>query len=148
MANESSTTAETGGSGLADSIRSTLHQLEEYEADDEGSLQTVAFLLQRVAGADGSVSAEEIERMETVLADHRSLTRPQAVVAVEIARHCARIADCGGAYGASRRLRAELDEDQRRRVYGMLTAVAEADGLVDGRERAALHQIAVELGLP
>jgi tellurite resistance protein len=30
----------------------------------------------------------------------------------------------------------------------MLTAVAEADGLVDGRERAALHQIAVELGLP
>lgn len=135
-------------SRLADAIRSAFAQLEKLEAEGDNSLQTLAFLLQRVAAADGSVTTEEVDRMETILADQHSLSRPEAVVAVEIARHCLRIADCGCTYEASRTLRRRLDHTERRRLHGLLTAVASADGLVDESERSALRQIAVELGLP
>ncbi len=32
--------------------------------------------------------------MEAILVDHASLSRPEAVLTVEIARHCRQIADC------------------------------------------------------
>jgi uncharacterized tellurite resistance protein B-like protein len=69
-----------------------------------------------------------------------------AVLVVEIARHRAQLADCGSAYGESRRLRDCLDSDRRRRILDSLEAVAEADGHTCSIERAEIRQIAHELG--
>ena len=148
-----STTLHTtpGGDGTADStheIRTALNRLDALDRETAGYLKTLAFILQRVAMADNDVCVEEIDRMEQILVDHASLSRPEAILAVEIARHCGQIADCGCTYEASRKLRTRLGEGDGRRIHSFLESVAAADGRVLQSEKAKIRQIAVELGLP
>ena len=143
-----STTDGSGGSDYADEIRDTLERLEQLDRETAGYLKTLAFVLHRVANADDEVSDEEVDRIEQILVDHASLSRPEAILTVEIAKHCGQIADCGCSYEASRALRARLDADSGRRIRRFLDAVAEADGHVGRAERAQIRQIATELGLP
>jgi uncharacterized tellurite resistance protein B-like protein len=138
----------TSSDELAGGIRSALSHLETLDRKTEGYLKTLAFILNRVAGADRHICTEEIERMEQILVDHASLSLPEAVLAVEIARHCGGVADCGCAYEASRRLRSTLDDEQRYRVHEFLKSVAEADGRVRPSEAAEIRQIEAEIGLP
>ena len=85
--------------------------------------------------------------MEKILIEHASLSPPQAVLTVEIAKHRRQLADCCCAYQASRELRSRLDGDERRRLNRFLESVAEADGLVLPAEAAEIQQIAAELGI-
>ena len=101
----------------------------------------------RVAAADLNVTEEEVRRMESILVQHASLSLPEAVLTVEIARHCREMADCAGSYNASRHLRARLSADDRRRLRSFLDSVAEADGRVRQTEKDAIRQISTELGL-
>jgi len=135
-------------SDFASEIRGTLHRLADLDSKTAGYLKILAFILHRVAMADNNVCDEEIDRMEQILVDHASLSRPEAMLTVEIAKHCGQIADCGCSYGASRALRSRLDEDSGRRIRRFLDSVAEADGHVLSSERAEIRQIASELGLP
>jgi uncharacterized tellurite resistance protein B-like protein len=140
--------SEAEGSDLVAGIRNALAELEAIDSQHDGTLRSIALLLNRVADADGSISSEEVDRMEAILADHAAMSRPEAVLTVEIARHCARLADCGCTYEASRRLRTGLRPSERERLRGWLEAVAEADGLVQPSEQAAIRQIAAEIGVP
>jgi uncharacterized tellurite resistance protein B-like protein len=133
---------------FAEEIRNTLNRLEELNRETAGYLKTLAFILHRVAIADNEVSAEEVERMEQILVDHASLSRSEAVLTVEIARHCGEVADCGCRYEASRSLRSRLDRNNGRDIRRFLQSVAEADGRVRLSEKAQIRQIATELGLP
>jgi tellurite resistance protein len=133
---------------FADEIRNTLNRLEELNRETAGYLKTLAFILHRVAMADDELSREEIDRMEQILIDHAALSRSEAMLTVEIARHCAEIADCGCSYEASRRLRSSLDQDNGRDIRRFLESVAEADGRGRRSEKAKIRQIAAELGLP
>ena len=137
-----------GISEFSSEIRDTLNRLEELNRETAGYLKTIAFILHRVAIADDDVCDEEIERMEQILVDHASLSRAEAMLTVEIARHCSQIADCGCSYQASRQLRSTLDESAGLRIHRFLESVAEADGRVRRSEAAQIRQIAVELGLP
>ena len=101
-------------SDFAKEIRGTLNRLEELNHETAGYLKTLAFILHRVAIADDEISGEEIDRMEQILVDHASLSRSEAMLTVEIARHCGEIADCGCSYEASRNLRSSLDEGSGR----------------------------------
>lgn len=139
---------EAENTDIISGIRSALEQVETLDQQRDGSLRTLALVLHRVAAADGNVSADEVMCMEGLLADHASLSRPEAMLTVEIARHCARVADCGCAYEASRRLRRSLSIDERRALCRFLETVAEADGLVSHSEQAAIRQIATEIGVP
>ncbi len=136
-----------GASGFADEVRRTLNRLNELDCEAAGYLKALAFILHRVAIADNSVCTEEIHRMEQILVDHASLSRPEAILAVEIARHCIQIADCGCSYAASRGLRDRLGADDLRRIESFLHSVAAADGRVLRSEKAQIRQIAAELGL-
>ena len=129
-------------------IRDTLNRLEELNRESAGYLKTLAFILHRVAIADEEVCDEEVDRMEQILVDHASLSRAEAMLTVEIARHCDQIADCGCSYEASRRLRSSFEEGDGRRIHRFLESVAEADGRVRRSEVAQIRQIAAELGLP
>ena len=135
-------------SKFANEIRDTLNRLEELNRETAGYLKTLAFILHRVAMADDELSREEIDRMEQILIDHAALSRSEAMLTVEIARHCGEIADCGCSYEASRRLRSTLDLDNGRNIRRFLESVAEADGRVRRSEKAKIRQIATELGLP
>ena len=135
-------------SNFADEIRGTLNRLEELNRETAGYLKTLAFILHRVAMADDELSREEIDRMEHILVDHAALSRSEAMLTVEIARHCSEIADCGCSYEASRRLRSSLDQENGRDIRRFLESVAEADGRVRRSEKAKIRQIATELGLP
>ncbi len=132
---------------VAGEIRGILHRLAKLDRETAGYLKMLAFILHRVAMADDEVSDQEVERMEQILVEHGSLSKPEAVLTVEIARHCREIADCGFAYGASRELRSRLEGEDGRRIERFLTSVAEADGCVRSSERAEIRQIAFELGL-
>jgi len=135
-------------SDVAEEIRQTLNRLEELNRATAGYLKTLAFILHRVAIADEELSREEVDRMEQILVEHASLSRSEAVLTVEIARHCGEIADCGCSYEASRRMRKSLDEGNGRDIRRFLESVAEADGRVLRSEKAQIRQIATELGLP
>lgn len=142
------TKGESGTSDLTSRIRDALNRLDALNRESSDYLKALAFILHRVAMADNDLCEQEIERMERILIDHASLSREQAVLAVEIARHCGQIADCGCSYDASRRLRSSLDEDAGLRIHRFLESVAEADGIVRRSEEAQIRQIAAELGLP
>jgi uncharacterized tellurite resistance protein B-like protein len=148
MISKSETAKHRGGSDFAGQMRSTLARLDELDSETAGYLKTLAFILHRVARADDQISEEEIDRMEEILVDHASLSRPEAMLTVEIAKHCGQIADCGCSYEASRRLRSSLDESTGRDIRRFLESIAEADGRVGHSEQAQIRQIASELGLP
>lgn len=141
-------TGESGTSDITIEIRRALKRLETVNRETADYLKVLAFILHRVAMADNEVSDQETDRMEQILVDHASLSRSQAILAVEIARHCGQIADCGCSYESSRKLRERLGEDDGRRIHGFLESVAAADGKILGSETAQIRQIATELGLP
>jgi uncharacterized tellurite resistance protein B-like protein len=142
------TTGESGTSDINREIRDALIRLEALNRETANYLKALAFILQRVAMADDEVCDQEIDRMEQILVDHASLSHPEAILAVEIARHCGQIADCGCSYEASRKLRERLGENDGRRIHGFLESVAAADGQILRSEKAQIQQIATELGLP
>ena len=132
---------------IASGIRNTLSQLDNLDRETAGYLNSLAFILQRVAAADENICPEEVDRMEQILIDHASLSLPQAVLTVEIAKHRRQLADCCCAYQASRELRSRLDGEARQRLSRFLESVAEADGLVLATEQAEIRQIAAEIGI-
>jgi uncharacterized tellurite resistance protein B-like protein len=131
---------------LADHIRSAAAQLQALPAAEMEILEALAFVLSRVADADQRITDDEVRRMELALADHARLSAPQAVLAVEIARHRKRVADVGRAYRESRSLRRALDAGQRTRLLELLFEVASADGEITDCEAAEILQVAVEMG--
>lgn len=122
----------------------TLHTLDSETIDH---LNALAFVLVRVAWADGRVCDDERRRMESILVEHARVCPEHAVLVTEIACHRAELSDCGIAYGISRGLRARLDTKQRASIIGLLTAVADADGRLRSVERREIGQIAGELGI-
>ena len=114
-----------GGNDIIDyssEIRSILDRLDELDRETAGYLK--------------------------ILAEHASLSRVEAMLTVEIARHCGQIADCGCSYEASRKFRRNLDQTSGSRMRRFLDSVAEADGQVVRSETAQIRQFATELGLP
>ena len=141
-------TGESGTSDITVEIRRALNRLETLNRETADYLKALAFISHRVAMADNEVCDQEIERMEQILVDHASLSRSQAILAVEIARHCGQIADCGCSYESSRKLRKRINDGDGRRIHGFLESVAAADGKILGSETAQIRQITSELGLP
>lgn len=122
----------------------TLNSLDRETADH---LNALAFVLMRVARADGRVCGDERLRMEGILVSSARISAEHAVLVTEIACHRAQLTDCGSAYAISRSLRARFDVEKRRSIIGLLTAVANADGCFCTVERHEISQIAGELGI-
>ncbi len=138
-----STTPSPSGDAVR-TLRRTVRQLETLDGSTARYLESLAFVLTRVAQADRRLPEAEIREMERILVEEAALEPELAVLAVEIARHRRAVADCATAYRASRRLRESADRD---RLLECLTAVAAADGELHRDELAAILQVAAELGL-
>ena len=128
-------------------VRNAVDTLHTLDGETINHLNALAFVLVRVAWADGLVCDDERRRMESILIEHAGVCPEHAVLVTEIACHRAELSDCGIAYAISRDLRARLDETQRASIVGLLTAVADADGRLRSVERHEIAQIAGELGI-
>jgi uncharacterized tellurite resistance protein B-like protein len=142
----SSPTNDTTSEDTTD-IRVALANIDSVDAENDGYLSTLAFILQRVAAADEEICDEEVVRMEKILIDHAALSPTEALLTVEMAKQRSLIADCCCSYEASRHMRSLLDRDGRKQMRRFLKSVAEADGLVRHSEKAEIRQITAELGL-
>jgi len=145
--NTSSDACDRDKTDLTAEIRGALQHIEDVDQHSDRYLSTLAFILQRVAAADDDVSEPEVHLMERILVEHASLTPPEAVLTVEMAKQRCCASDCGRAYDASRRLRDRLEPSERARLRRFLDAVAAADGRVRQPELDKVRQIAAELGL-
>jgi uncharacterized tellurite resistance protein B-like protein len=128
-------------------VRQAVRALHELDAETFEHLGALAFILMRVARADGRLSAVERSRMEEILVRDAGISPEHAVLVTEIACHRAELADCGCSYGVSRGLRFDLDADRRRSIVALLTAVAAADGDSCALEQREIDQIAREIGV-
>ena len=128
-------------------VRRAIETLNSLDAETAGHLSALAFVLMRVARADGQVCGDERHQMETILVDRAGIPAEHAALVTEIACHRTEIADSAVAYGISRGLRTDLDEAHRTSIAGLLAAVAEADGCFCALERREIIQLASELGI-
>jgi uncharacterized tellurite resistance protein B-like protein len=128
-------------------LRGALNRIDTVDAENDGYLSTLAFILQRVAAADEEICDEEVVRMEKILIDHAALSPTEALLTVEMAKQRSLIADCCCSYNASRHMRSLLDRNGRKQMRRFLKSVAEADGLIRHSEKAEIRQISTELGL-
>jgi len=128
-------------------VREAIAALNSLDAETADHLNALAFVLMRVARADGSVCDEERFQMEEILLEHAHISPEHAALVAEIACHRAQLADCGDSYSISRGLRVGLDHEHRRSIVGLLIAVANADGSFVAVEHREIGQIAGELGI-
>jgi uncharacterized tellurite resistance protein B-like protein len=146
MTSGGTTIMSSGTGSAAAAVRQAIDGLAQLPVDDARLLECLAFTLNRVAGADRTVSDPETVCMETLLMRLAELPPPQAILAVELARHRAQMADVAGGYRMSRELRRCFDTGRREEFLDALIQVATADGVVCVSERTVLHQIGTELG--
>ncbi len=128
-------------------IRQAVRTLHALDARTAEHLEALAFILMRVARADGRLSGVERSRMEELLVENAGIPAEHAILVTEIASHRAALADCGCSYGISRSVRSNLDAGRRRSIVDLLTAVASADGDSCALERREIDQIAREIGI-
>jgi uncharacterized tellurite resistance protein B-like protein len=128
-------------------VRRAVAALNALDAVTAEYLNALAFVLIRVARADGRVCSEERRMMEEILVDDAEISPEHAVLVTEIACHRAELADCGCAYGISRGLRSGVDHGHREAIVRFLVAVAGADGCFARVEHGEILQIAGELGI-
>lgn len=128
-------------------IRQTIEALNSLDSETADHLNALAFVLMRIARADGSVCPEERRRMEDILVEHVRIPAAHAAIVTEIACHRTELADCGCSYSISRSLRNGLARPHRRSIVSLLSAVAEADGSFCALERHEIEQVAGELGI-
>ncbi len=126
-------------------VRETVDTLNSLDRETANHLNALAFVLIRVARADGRICGDERLSMEAILIENARISPEHAVLVTEIACHRAQLTDCGSAYAISRELRNRLDPEQRASILGLLTAVADADGCFCTFERSEIVQIAGEL---
>jgi uncharacterized tellurite resistance protein B-like protein len=128
-------------------VRDAVQSLNTLDSSTANHLASLAFVLIRVARADGRVCGDERLRMEQILVEDAGIAVEHAVLVTEIACHRVELADCGSSYAVSRELRSSLDAAQRQSIVKLLAAVARADGIFATVERHEIAQIAGELGI-
>jgi uncharacterized tellurite resistance protein B-like protein len=109
-------------------------------------LAAFACVLGRVAHADLSIDAEEIEEMKRAVHDTADLGDAEVDIVVEIAT--AHIREFGGteSYLATRSFREQSTREQRARLLNCLYAVAAADGTISTTESSEVSSVGEELG--
>jgi uncharacterized tellurite resistance protein B-like protein len=127
-------------------VRRIAAELDRLPVEQARYLAAFAYVLARVAHADLEISPGEVERMEELMAGH-GLSKPQAALVVQLARHQATHFSGTEDYLVTRQFRELASAEQCLGLVHCLYEVAAAHGLVSAREDATIRQIANELRL-
>lgn len=129
----------------AETVRGELRRLHAIDPSSAQLLESLAFVLTRVAYADNDICDAETFEMEEVLMRLAELPPAQAMLAVEIAKQRTKlVGPCS--YSVSRSLREQTDPEHRLALLQSLVDVAGADGELCALEAEAIQRIALELG--
>ncbi len=129
-------------------VRRIVAELQQLDPDRRRYLAGFAYVVSRAAHADLTVTPEETQLMEQVVAQIGGLPEAQAVLVVEIAKNQAQLYGGTEDYLVTREYAAHTTPEQRRAAVEACYAVAAADGAITSEESAELGQIAKELDLP
>ena len=135
-----------GESGDTETVRKIVRELEALEPARARYIAAFAFILARVAHADLEISAEETERMESILQALGHLPMEQAVLAVQIAKAQHRLAGGTESFLVTREFRDIASREQCAELLDCLFAVSAADDSISGAEESQIRQVASELG--
>ena len=127
-------------------VRRAISELGSNSVERRRFLAGYAYVLVRVARADGDINDAEIERMEQALIAAGEV--PDAVGALLVAL-ASRLNSLYGAtddYAVTRELARSSSPQERQRLLRACVAVAVADGRLTGGETAELHEVGRELG--
>jgi uncharacterized tellurite resistance protein B-like protein len=127
-------------------VRRIAGELDRLAPEQARYLAAFAYVLARVAHADLEISDSEVERMESLMAEE-GLSKPQAALVVQLARHQATHFSGTEDYLVTRQFRELANTEQCLALLRCLYHVAAAHGHISAREDAAIRQIASELRL-
>jgi uncharacterized tellurite resistance protein B-like protein len=129
-------------------VRRIVAELQQLDPERRRFLAGFAYVVSRAAHADLTVTADETQLMEQIVAQIGEVPEAQAVLVVEIAKNQGDMYGGTEDYLVTREFAAHSSPEQRRAAVEACYAVAAADGAITSDETAELGQIANELDLP
>ena len=142
-------TATSGANAAAETatLRRIAAQLSALPPDKSRFLAGFSYVLSRAAHADLDITDDETRLMERFVVEHGGLTEPEAVLAVEIAKHQSRHHGGTEDYLVTREFRDHATTEQREALLRCCFAVGAADSSITAEENAEVRQIATELDI-
>jgi uncharacterized tellurite resistance protein B-like protein len=128
-------------------VRRIVAELAALPPTQRRYLAGFAYVLSRAAHADLTMSPDEQQLIEQIVARIGGLPEAQAVLVVEIARHQGSLYGGTEDYLVTREFAAAANEEQRIAAVEACFAVVAADHVISAEEYAELTQIADELDL-
>lgn len=130
----------------SDAVHAISQSLEELPEEERRYVAAFAYLLGRVANADGVISEEEREGMAVIVERVGGLTETQADLALEIAHRQNELFGATENFLVAREFRTISNRDQRQRLLECLIEVAVADGTISNDEENEIGFIGAEIG--
>jgi len=128
-------------------VRRIVGQLEALPPDRARLLAGAAYVVNRAANADLSITADEVALMEQTLVERTGVSEAEAVIVVEIARQQAFMFGSTEDYLVTREFKRVSTPEQRLGVLRACFQVAAANDEISSPESAVLSEIAAELDI-
>lgn len=133
--------------GETETVRKIADALDRMEPDKARFVAAFAYVLNRVAGADLAISAEETGAMERLVRERAGLNEPESVLVLQIAKTQHRLFGGSENFLVTRELARIATRDEKLALIDALFAVSSADRSIVSREDGEIRKIAHELGL-
>jgi tellurite resistance protein len=128
------------------SIRQAISELGSLSVDRRRFLASYAYVLVRMARADGGINDAEVERMEQAVIAAGGLPEAQSALLVALAGRMNSQYGATEDYAVTREFARMSTPQERQRLMRACVAVGVADGVLTGGEAAELYEIGRELG--
>lgn len=130
----------------SDAVRAISQSLQELPEEERRYVAAFAYLLGRVANADGVISADERQGMAAIVERVGGLDQTRATLALDIAHRQNDLFGATENFLVAREFRTISNRDQRQRLLDCLIEVAVADGTISNDEENEIGFIGAEIG--
>ena len=127
------------------SIRHAISGMESLSREQRRLLAGYAYILVRVARADGEINDAEVTSMEEAVSAVGELPEAQGALLVALARRMNSLYGATEDYAATREFTRTSSPQERQRLMRACIAVGAADGIISGAEATELYEIGREL---
>lgn len=133
-------------SEASDAVGAISQSLEELPEQQRRFVAAFAYLLGRVANADGVITDEERKGMATIVEHVGGLEEAHAKLVLDIARRQNELFGSTENFLVAREFRSISGREQRRRLLKCLIEIAVADGTISNDEENEIGLIGAEIG--
>jgi uncharacterized tellurite resistance protein B-like protein len=130
-----------------ETVRKVVEALDQLEPSRARFIAAFGYILSRVANADQTISPEEIQTMERIIAERGGLPEEQAVIVVQTAKTSAQLFGGTENFLVTREFSRIATREEKLALLDCLFAVAAAEGGISAEEDSEIRQIVNELGL-